>query len=73
MPLQLEPLPEPIRKALAEEKNTEDIFLKASSMTLLYEKAGTMHEKVTFLLRLFLKQKRLSIVPKTFMLSGKAF
>lgn len=48
MPLQLEPLPEPIRKALANEKNMEDIFLKASSMTLLYEKAGTMHEKVTF-------------------------
>ncbi|NBB29621.1 DUF5691 domain-containing protein [Cellulophaga sp. BC115SP] len=48
MPLQLEPLPEPIQKALAEEKNTEDLFLKASAMTLLYEKAGTMHEKVTF-------------------------
>lgn len=48
MPLQLELLPEPIQKALANEKNTEDIFLKASSMTLLHEKAGTMPEKVTF-------------------------
>lgn len=48
MPLQLEPLPNPISGVLSGVKNPEDIFLKASSMTLLYEKAGTTHEKVTF-------------------------
>lgn len=48
MPLHLEALPKPIQQAIAKTptKDAEEIFLKTSAMTLLYEKAGTLHEKV---------------------------
>lgn len=66
MPLHLELLPEPIQKTLIKTntKDTEEIFLKASAMTLLYEKAGVRHEKVALPNQAFTETETLAYCSK---------
>lgn len=66
MPLHLEALPEPIQQAIVKTptKDAEEIFLKASAMTLLYEKAGALHEKVALPNQAFTKTETLAYCSK---------